>query len=401
MAKETPRSIGFDSENPPPAPFNGGNNYALFIGIDEYPSRPLENCARDVEAVKTVLVERYGFQLLRPPLLNGQATRQSVIKILRECAQKITENDRFLLYYAGHGQLDALDNEGYWILSGCDAENYASDGMANQDVLRNIRPIRARHILLLVDSCFSGSLFTANRDFVPVSNDLGALEKFASRWAITAGRNEPVSDGSAGGHSPFAKCVLDFLRRDDHPGGQFAISDLARYVKVVLSNNSSQTPDGRRLQNCGDEGGEFVFRLKNAPFEGLESSPKKPLEGPKSEKPSEIAPNPSQIETQRLDTKGFENYLDEARNLIAKSQLEKAVERISALVSPLRSSLSDDLTLVSMNLKKLQRSEMIGEIDFGEASRARTRCASALLGTLQDLRGNRAAQDYFYAHLAK
>lgn len=95
MAKETPRSIGFDSENPPPAPFNGGNNYALFIGIDEYPSRPLENCARDVEAVKKVLVERYGFQLLHPPLLNGQATRQSVIKILRECAQKITENDRF------------------------------------------------------------------------------------------------------------------------------------------------------------------------------------------------------------------------------------------------------------------------------------------------------------------
>ena len=95
---------------------------------------------RDVEAFRDVLVERYGFQADHIQLLlNRDASRPAIIARLRHYANTLTADDNFILYYSGHGILDKTDNEGYWLVHGCDIQNYASDGMANQDVLRNIR----------------------------------------------------------------------------------------------------------------------------------------------------------------------------------------------------------------------------------------------------------------------
>ena len=41
------------------------------------------------------------------------------------------------------------------------------------------------------------------------------------------------------------------------------VSDLVQYVKKKVAEVNEQTPIGNPLKGVGDEGGEFVFYLKN------------------------------------------------------------------------------------------------------------------------------------------
>ena len=86
------------------------------------------------------------------------------------------------------------------------------------------------------------------------------VEQFKSRWGLTAGRLEAVSDGSKGQNSPFAGFFLNYLKSNSKD--KFTMSDLVNYVKNAVANNAEQTPQGAPLKNVGDEGGEFVFYLK-------------------------------------------------------------------------------------------------------------------------------------------
>ena len=114
--------------------------------------------------------------------------------------------------------------------------------------------MKAKHVFVISDACFSGSLFAEKKGF------LQNVEKFPSRWCLASGRLETVSDGIAGYNSPFADAILTYLNQNSKP--MFASSELAQYVKITVANNSEQTPIGNPLRNVGDKGGEFVFKLK-------------------------------------------------------------------------------------------------------------------------------------------
>nr|MBP6826116.1 caspase family protein [Saprospiraceae bacterium] len=180
MPKETTKSIGLEGKSKAPD-FRRGNNYVLCIGIDDYEKQPLHNCVRDVKAFTQVLIERYDFKEEHITyLLNREATREEINDRLRAYADLITEEDNFLLYYSGHGKFDKLEDEGYWLTYGCDFKNYANKGIANQEMVRKIKTLKARHIVLFIDSCFSGSLFFTDKDLVAASPP-DELEKDPSR----------------------------------------------------------------------------------------------------------------------------------------------------------------------------------------------------------------------------
>ena len=102
-------------------------------------------------------------------------------------------------------------DEGYWLPKDAEADddtNYISN-----NYLRNkIKAMSAKNILLVADSCFSGSLVTRGISLNSVAEDStpnSALEKYVktkSRIAITSGGLKPVMDGGGGQHSVFAIC---------------------------------------------------------------------------------------------------------------------------------------------------------------------------------------------------
>ena len=232
---------------------------ALIIGINDYkdPNIPdLKTPVNDAQAMGKLLHERYGFQV--ELLLDRKATKEAIFRALRSLTSTTTADESVLIYYAGHGDLDRLTNEGWWIPSdakGGDPVTY----LDNVLVQTYIRSMKARHVLLISDSCYSGTLFGQSRAMPPVVGDKYYLDLYneKSRWGMTSGNRTPVSDQGSGGHSIFAYQLLKELRNNEKP--YITTQEIYTIIAPIISNNSEQTPICRPIRNAGDQGGEFVF----------------------------------------------------------------------------------------------------------------------------------------------
>jgi WD40 repeat protein len=233
-----------------------GKNYLLIIGISQYTSWPqLGNAVKDAKDVKRILTTRYTFSPENVvEIYDAEATIEGMYAAINKLKGKIKGNDNLLIYFSGHGFYNAAFDEGYWIP--VDAKKgKETDYLPNSTLLKYIKAIDTKHTFLVADACFSGALFSdGSRGYIE------NVEAVKSRWGLTSGRLEYVSDGTSGKNSPFATYFIKFL--DTNQKKRFTVSELIQYVKVSVSNNSDQTPLGNPLRSVGDEGGEFVFYLK-------------------------------------------------------------------------------------------------------------------------------------------
>ena len=231
-----------------------GNNYLLAIGIDKYQHwTPLDNAVKDARDLIQVLARQYQFDEEHiTTLFDERATEANIYDAIRELKRKITPRDNLLVYYSGHGHYDEDFDEGHWIP--VDARTDTEDRfISNSNIIKRINAIDAQHILLIIDSCFSGSLVVKKRN---TSID----EHFRSRRIISSGRLETVSDGTPGQNSPFAGGLITYLKRNTKRAVN--TTALVQYIKEFVAGKARQSPVDGRIQNSADEGGEFIFHLK-------------------------------------------------------------------------------------------------------------------------------------------
>ena len=236
-----------------------GGYKALIIGINDYenPKIPdLETPVNDATAIAKVLKEKYGFEVKL--LLDREATRETVYKELRKLATSTEPDDSVLIYFAGHGDLDRTYDDGWWIPADATAGNPVTY-LDNGQVQKAMRSMKARHVLLISDSCYSGTLFGNPRSLPPVIDDKYYLSLYneKSRWGMTSGNRTPVSDQGSNGHSVFANQFIKELEKSDKPF--LSTQEIYTRIAPVIANNSEQTPLCRPMMNIGDQGGEFVF----------------------------------------------------------------------------------------------------------------------------------------------
>jgi len=244
-----------------------GEYKALIIGINDYeaPAIPdLETAITDATAIARVLKEKYGFKVKL--LLDREATRESVYKELRRLATSTESDDSVLIYFAGHGDLDRTYDDGWWIPADAVAGNPVTY-LDNVQVQKAMRSMKARHVLLISDSCYSGTLFGNARNVPPVIDDKYYLNLYneKSRWGMTSGNRTPVSDRGSEGHSVFAYQFIKELEKCNRPF--ISTQEIYTAIAPIIANNSEQTPVCRPILNTGDQGGEFVFvaSLKEKP----------------------------------------------------------------------------------------------------------------------------------------
>jgi Caspase domain/Glucodextranase, domain B len=263
-AKDLNQNIGLkkfviERKNPDGSAYNfaEAKNYLLVIGINEYTSWPtLNNAVSDGNLIRNVLTTNYKFDSTNVSLIvNAEATRSNIINKLRTYIEQITARDNLLIYFSGHGYFDKLLSEGYWVPVDA-GRNDLSDYISNSQILKIIENINSQHTFLVVDACFSGSLFASSRRGLT-----DQVEKYKSRWGLASGRLEMVTDGEIGANSPFAIGFAEFLltNADDKAN----VSDLVQFVKKRVSEKTDQTPIGNPLKSVGDEGGEFIFYRRN------------------------------------------------------------------------------------------------------------------------------------------
>jgi hypothetical protein len=257
--------------------------HLLVIAIDDYQHCPrLYNCRRDADRFIQLLTEQYQFeQKYITTLFDEQATEEQILDAFKKQITAVGPEDDLVVIYSGHGEYEADIDEGYWIP--VDAkQGESSDFISNSRIIKYLKAIPAHHILLIVDSCFSGSLFSTRK--LEPDASIGRLDNIASRWLLTAGRNEVVADGHPGDNSPFAESILYFLEKNAQ--ASLSISELSRHVTQSVIYNARQTPRGEPLQDVGHRGGQFHFHKKGAfspaPTIATPVAPKAPSSPPPS-----------------------------------------------------------------------------------------------------------------------
>ncbi len=257
------------------------NSWAAVIGINSYEhAKPLNYAVADAEGIATLLIARLGFPrenvfvvLDSPPaqtstpyqLYSDDAAKATIERLLlTDLPSKALDDDRVLIFFAGHGQRRPLADgatKGY--LMPADARPGQWHEWIDIDSILDSNLYEAKHVFYLLDACYSGLAQTrAPKGTSRYEQDL--LTRRA-RQVLTAGKDDQVVDDAGGeGHSIFTNCVLEGLGDSlAAPEGSEMVTgfDLMRYVtrRVALDTNSLQTPDeGTRL---GHRGGDFVFRL--------------------------------------------------------------------------------------------------------------------------------------------
>jgi uncharacterized caspase-like protein len=243
------------------------DRYALVVGISEYEKWPkLPNAVNDAKAVAAKLKEM-GFEVK----LVLDPTSRAMKAVLNEMVYELgrEENRALLFYYAGHGETETMaDNTklGYLIPTDCpllkkDPMGFATHATSMKDIESISLRIRSKHVLMIFDSCFSGSLFALVR---ALPEDITEKSTLPVRQYITAGReDEQVPD-----RSMFKRCFLLGLEgeADLTRDGYITGSELGMYLseKVVNYTRRQQHPQYGKINNPELDRGDFIFVPRGA-----------------------------------------------------------------------------------------------------------------------------------------
>ncbi len=233
-----------------------GKYHALIIGNNDYADLPdLKTAVSDAKAVAELLETEYGFETTL--LIN--ATRGDVIGALARYRAKLRFDDNLLVYFAGHGVLDDLGQQGYWLPVDAD-EDVPTNWISTNSVTVMLRAIRAKHVMVVADSCYSGTLVRAAPVRLKTATERGAwierMVKKRSRTALVSGGLEPVLDSGGGDHSVFAEAFIAALNENaDVMEGQRLFDAIKRPVAL----ESDQTPQYSDIRRAGHDGGDFMF----------------------------------------------------------------------------------------------------------------------------------------------
>ena len=241
-----------------------GRYRALIIGNNDYESMPsLSTAVADARATDKVLRERYGFETNL--LLN--ATRKKILSSLDELRRTMSAEDNLLIYYAGHGEIDRLNDRGYWLPVDADRES-RNKWISNVAITDILNAIPARQLMVIADSCYSGtlgqsSLASGATDQVaePDSEWVKAMSSVRARTVLTSGGERPVLDIGGGKHSVFAKAFLSVLRENERLlEGHSLYRQVMRRMRTAMARiNKTQVPEYAPIKHAGHEGGEFFL----------------------------------------------------------------------------------------------------------------------------------------------
>ena len=248
-------------------PYVNGVFRALIIGNNEYKDpdgiwNPLKTPINDAKAIYALLQEEYGFDPNNIMLLKN-ATRADILAEFSKLAKKSKKKDSIFIYYAGHGYSDPETKEAFWIpVDAVGKEDYTY--VRNSTIKSKLAVIadHAKHVFLVSDSCFSGTLLREGHRGLKLSERTDQYyQKVAQKKSVqilAAGGLEYVDDNyKKTGHSPFTYFLIEQLKQSAER--YVSATELSLEVTKAVSKNVYQTPEKGVLHGAGDNNGEFFF----------------------------------------------------------------------------------------------------------------------------------------------
>jgi uncharacterized caspase-like protein len=253
-------------------------SWALLVGVNTYPHLPaqyqLNYAVNDVQELKEVLIEQYQFPRENITILtNEQATHENLRQVMGQFADpdQVGLNDRVLVYFSGHGQTVNLPQGGeIGFILPYDAKvnpqevnnpsPYYTTCLGMDELKRLSDLIPAKHVLFLMDACYSGLAISGTKGLKPsIPHYLDTVAKLRARQMITGGlAGEQATEKSEWGHGAFTYKLLEALRTgvaDTNQDGVITGLELAGHLRNVVPKIAPQTPQFGYFEGEG----EFLF----------------------------------------------------------------------------------------------------------------------------------------------
>ena len=121
-------------------------------------------------------------------------------------------------------------------------------------------------MIVIADSCYSGTVFRGNKSLQTGGEQkkqfLQRIIKKKTRVALTSGGNEPVVDAVGGGsHSVFAQSLIDILKENDDVMTSTTLSEKVKKYVIprIKAYQIDQTPEHSNMYKAGHDGGGFCI----------------------------------------------------------------------------------------------------------------------------------------------
>jgi len=236
-----------------------GKQWAVFIAIDQYSEwDPLLYPVKDAREIKSILLENYYIDEVKE-LYNNDASAAAIRRLFIELQEKTGINDSVFVFHAGHGINEEKTSTSAWIPYDAGKDIAEQKNWLSHKQLRSLLDsIKAKHIFLISDSCYSGDLLDARRGMSEIVIDYPAAYNALSRQAMSSGASEEVDD-----ISEFASRLKSTLLRTETP--YLTPDTLLSQIKDVQTARKLRTLPllavipGSRHQL----GGSFLFFRKN------------------------------------------------------------------------------------------------------------------------------------------
>lgn len=235
-----------------------GRRFAVLIGNNRYaePIPILETPIADVSSVAELMRTRFGYDVR----VVKNAGKAEIIEALNDVAAVAKPEDSVLLFYAGHGYLLDEVKMGYWIPADASVKT-AQGWISNGDISKLLAAIPARQLMLISDSCYSGTLTKEQKLTQGTELTPDEILRQRSVLVFSSGADEPVSDEGKDGHSIFAWNLIKTLQAS---GSLTSGIKVWNTVRTGVSSEYPQKPQYGAVVSAGHaEGGDFLFLPPN------------------------------------------------------------------------------------------------------------------------------------------
>ncbi|RFM36877.1 caspase family protein [Chitinophaga silvisoli] len=225
----------------------------LMIGINDYPSGKygkLYNTDVDIVNLQAAL-KPFGYD--NPVILkDGEATRAGILQALETLQKESQMEDDIVILFAGHGELNMVSQKMDFITH--DYNDGPHQLITGDEMASYIDGMGAANILLFADCCFSGSLHVR-------LNSVASFNPYAtpglySRWILSSGGEENVTDGKKGQGSPTVVAFAKTLKSAD----KIDVIELHYHIASILKGNGyKQQPQLKPLAVKSHKDGLFEF----------------------------------------------------------------------------------------------------------------------------------------------
>ena len=242
----------------PEPPAVGGRKIALLIGVNAYmdPIPNLKTPITDVESIGALFEEKLGFETR----ILENATKGEMLEAFQALVDELGEQDSLVIFYAGHGYILEADGQGYWLPADARTDT-AKQWFSNRNVSEFLSAIRSKNIMLIADSCYSGTLLSSGRASQGVKIRLSRAELQEKRavMILSSGGEEPVQDEGGAGHSVFARQLMTMI--EDMNRDSLGV-ELYETIKARVAKLAPQVPQYGGVVSAGHEAGtDYLFEL--------------------------------------------------------------------------------------------------------------------------------------------